>query len=64
MSEVECTSTVKAEGDGHLTAGAVASWVAGLPGDAKVTHLTRDIGNQRDPWIVLVGLKATWKEKR
>lgn len=64
MTEVECTSTVTAVPDEQLTAHSVAVWSAALPGDAVLTQIIRDRGTQRDPWPVLVGLKATWKETR
>jgi hypothetical protein len=61
---IACTSSVTAAPDEPLTAAAVALWIADIPSNAKLTHLTRDIGSQRDPWIQLYGLKADWTEAR
>lgn len=62
--DVKCTSKVEAEPGDYLTAGLVKAWAADLPPDATVSHLTRDLGSQRDPYVVLVGLRAAWTETR
>lgn len=62
--QVTLTSEVKAAGSEKLTAGHVQAWVNALPSDAQLEPLTRSSGDQRDPYQVFVGLKATWTETR
>lgn len=61
---VECTSKVLAEHDDRLTAADVAGWVQSLPPAATVSAIIHDLGDQRDPYRVLVGLTAKWQENR
>lgn len=41
---------------------AFREWVQALPDHAVLTPITRDKGDQREPWPVLVGLRAAWTE--
>ena len=61
---VECQSEIRAEEGDDLTAQTVRGWLGSVPDGASLTPITVDRGNQRDPWIVLVGLRATWSESR
>ena len=62
--QTECTSSVTAEPGDYLTAGDVAGWVSELPKGAQLSAITHDMGSQRDPMRVLVGLRAKWTETR
>lgn len=42
----------------------LCAFLQDLPAEAVLTPLTVDQGNQRDPWHVLVGLRASWEEQR
>lgn len=65
MSTVKCSAEVRNEGDEQLTADrSFSEWVRDLPADAKLSAISIDKGSQRDPWPVLVGLRATWEEER
>lgn len=61
---VEMSSEIRTERDGMLLASDVKPWLDRLPDGAVLTQIIEDRGNQRDPWPVLVGLRATWSEVR
>lgn len=60
---IDCVSRLEADGD-YLHAKKVRDWVADLPDGAVITQIIRDFGNQRDPELRLVGLRASWSEQR
>lgn len=61
----ECTSEVRSDsGTERITAGEITAWIARLPKQALISAIEHDKGSQRDPWPVLVGLRATWTESR
>lgn len=63
MHVVKCRSEFRT--DEQLTASlALTQFITDLPADAVLEPITVDQGNQRDPWPVLVGLRATWEEDR
>jgi hypothetical protein len=65
MPEVTCQSQFRAERGEYLTASpAFVSWICDLPKEARLFPVTTDVGSQRDPMVVLVGLNATWTESR
>lgn len=50
-------------GDDHpWTASEFSSFLSDdqIPDDALVTPIMRDIGTQRDPHLICVGLRASW----
>ena len=62
---VKCSAEFRPGGDEQLTADrALTDWIANLPAYATLSKIEIDKGNQRDPWPVLVGLRATWEEER
>ena len=62
---VKCSAEYRLDGDEQLTADrAFSDWVADLPASATLSPITVDKGSQRDPWPVLVGLRATWEDER
>lgn len=68
MTTVKCSAEFRTEGDGEhlqLTADrALTDWITGLPAHATLSAIEWDNGSQRDPWTVLVGLRAEWTEER
>lgn len=63
MTTVQCTAEFRA--DDQLTADRpLTDWIRDLPPAAALSPITVDKGSQRDPWPVLVGLRATWTEER
>lgn len=63
MTTVQCAAEFRA--DDQLTADlSLTSWVRDLPANAALSPITVDKGSQREPWPVLVGLRATWTEER
>lgn len=64
MTSVKCSAEFR-PGREQLTAShALAQFIGGLPADATLSPITTDKGHQRDPWVVLVGLRASWEEER
>lgn len=64
MTAVKCSAEFR-PGSEPLTADrGLTDWIRDLPADAVLSSVTVDKGNQRDPWPVLVGLRATWEEER
>jgi len=55
-----CQSEIRANKGETLTAESVQRWIDQVPHDAELAAIQEDRGNQRDPWLVLVGLRATW----
>jgi hypothetical protein len=65
MNTVKCSSQFRPVVNEQLTASPeLMNWLSRLPDDAVLQHVTFDKGNQRDPWVLLVGLLATWEEER
>lgn len=65
MAAVKCVSEFRTESAEQLTASrALTEFIRDLPADAVLAPVTVEKGNQRDPWPVLVGLRATWEEER
>lgn len=62
--EVTCKAAVRTEDSGQLTAVAVADLLRDVPPDARLFSIMHDKGTQRDPYPVLVGLRAVWTERR
>lgn len=60
---VECSSRVESDGE-DLQAIDVREWIYRIPDGATITAITRDVGSQRDPYIVTRGLLAKWSEVR
>ena len=58
MTTIQHSATVK--GDDQLTVGALRAALAGFPDDAKVDAVIKDIGSQRDPLRVFVGVHLSW----
>jgi hypothetical protein len=56
------SSIVSDEPTSPLTVTEARDWLMDLPPDAKLQAIQRDIGSQRDPWLVTVGLRAAWEE--
>ena len=64
MSNVKCAAEFR-PGEEQLTANrSLTDFIAGLPATATLAPITVDKGSQRDPWPILVGLRATWEEER
>lgn len=64
MSTIRCTAEYR-DGNEALTASSVfTEFIADLPSDAALSPISIEQGTQRDPWQVLVGLRATWDEER
>lgn len=66
MSEVvvKCSAEFRTDGE-QLTADlALVDFIRDLPADAVLQSIIHDKGSQRDPWPILVGLRATWEEAR
>lgn len=62
---VDCKSSIEAnEGRKVLLAADVREWLSELPDGAVLSTITRDFGNQRDPEVRLVGLRASWSETK
>jgi hypothetical protein len=65
MITVKLSAEFQTEDGDQLTATReYTDWVADLPSSAELHPVTVDKGNQRDPWPVLVGMRATWEEQR
>lgn len=64
MTTVVCTSEFRAEGDALTADRMLTEWITCLPTHAVLAPTTVDKGSQRDPWPVMVGLRATWTEER
>lgn len=65
MSEVVVKCTAEFRRDEQLTADReLTDFIKGLPADAVLSPITIDQGSQREPWLVLVGLRAEWEEAR
>jgi hypothetical protein len=63
--EVKCTSEFRPEEREPLEASIeLVRWIGDLPAGAVLAPVTVDVGNQRDPWPVMVGLRANWTETR
>lgn len=39
-------------------------WIEELPLGAELRPIQTDIGSQREPWVVTVGLRASWEGGR
>lgn len=64
MMTVKCSAEFR-PGDEQLTADrALTDFIASLPAHAALSPITVDKGSQRDPWTVMVGLRATWDDER
>lgn len=61
---ITAKSELEAEDPKNLQAHEVREWIRQVPDGATITPITHDFGNQRDPWVVLTGLRATWSEVR
>jgi hypothetical protein len=62
---VECHSELRSEkGDDYLQAHEIRRWLESVPDGATISQIIRDMGSQRDPMPVLVGLRAKWSETR
>lgn len=61
---VEMSSAVEVKPGESLQASEVREWIAHVPNGATITAVTRQMGHQRDPYDVLVGLTAKWSEVR
>ena len=61
---VECSSSVTAESGDYLDADTVRQWLQSVPNGATLSQIIKDLGNQRDPQPVLIGLRASWSETR
>jgi hypothetical protein len=65
MTSVQCSSEYRTDDNQPLAATPdLVDFITGLPEGAPLTPITVDKGNQRDPWPVLVGLRAQWQEQR
>lgn len=65
VNTVKCSAEFRPVVNERLTASPeLMNWLSRLPDDAELQHLTFDKGDQREPWILLVGLRATWEEDR
>lgn len=67
MSEtvVKCVAEYRRDDAEQLVADrAFSDWVRDLPADAALAPIEIDKGSQRDPWPVLIGIRATWEEIR
>lgn len=62
---VHCTATFRPNPTDPLLATIELSrWLDSLPADAVLSAVQVDKGSQRDPEIVLVGIRAVWDEVR
>lgn len=57
------TAEYRTDGEKQLTVGDIRTMIAGVPDEALVSAIRIDKGTQRDPWPVLVGLRAAWEEE-
>lgn len=64
MTTVRCTSEFRSNTPALTASAKFVTWVHGLPASAALSPITVDKGTQRDPYPVLVGLRATWDEER
>lgn len=64
MATVKCSAEYRPSNDQLTADRAFTDFVTGLPASAVLSPITVDKGNQRDPWVVLVGLRASWEEER
>lgn len=60
---VTLTSEVRTQ-DGTGLRDLLLDWLPNIPSAAAIDPLLRECGSQRDPYTVLVGLRATWQEQR
>jgi hypothetical protein len=64
-TKITVTSTAEFKLDDYLTTSDdLRQWINHLPDGVPLTPITRDMGSQRDPMHVVVGLRATWEESR
>lgn len=64
-TKITVASTAEFKATDPLTASdELRTWLRDIPDGAEITPITRDIGDQRDPWHILVGLRAKWQEVR
>lgn len=66
---VECVSKIEGavmsgDREGPVFSQNVREWLTNVPDGATITHIVRDFGNQRDPDVRLIGLRASWSETR
>ena len=65
MTTVKCSAEYRRDDGEPLTADRpYCDWVRDLPAGAVLYPIQIDKGSQRDPWTVLVGMRATWEEER
>jgi hypothetical protein len=65
MTTLKCSTEFVTGDNEQLTADQdLTDFIRNLPADAKLSPVIHDKGNQRDPWPVLVGLRASWEEER
>lgn len=56
------TAEFRTDNDEQLRAVDVQVLLAEVPPEAKISAIRVDKGSQREPWPVLVGLRAEWEE--
>lgn len=64
MHTVKCSAEFRSEGDRLTADRSLTDFITNLPADAALAPITVEKGSQRDPWPVMVGLRATWEEER
>lgn len=64
MTKVRCSAEFRPGDEQLFVSQELEDFISGIPSGALLSPVIVDKGNQRDPWPVLVGLRATWEEGR
>lgn len=57
------TTKIETPDPNGLTKAEIADWVDSLPPHARVQAIQKELGTQRDPETVTIGLRASWEER-
>jgi hypothetical protein len=62
--EVKCSAELRTKNSARITRDEAVEFLSGLPIEADISPIVRNLGSQRDPMDVLVGFSAKWTEHR